>query len=304
MLAGHHPYGRQPAEAGNEPEIALQPLAALDPERRAALRAALAWSRAGRPDMAELMRALRREHVEKPVAPAAPASAETPAAIAARLAAPSAVAAPHVPAPAAAPARPARSRLTLLSAVAAGLALVLGILIGRFDSGKPEPVGAVPPPAVASATDTRAAPQEKAVASATTAAPEPRPPATEDAPAEAPVEEGSTGLVFFDAPKMVVSKRAVVAAVPLRHLNRARRAVSVKWRIVEGSARAGRDYAGATSGTETFVEGHSFRILFVPIIENPGATGDRTFTVELTDVTPGASFGPTQSVEVTILGGP
>jgi hypothetical protein len=192
----------------------------------------------------------------------------------------------------------------LLSAVAAGLALVLGILIGRFDSGTPEPVGAVPPPAVATAIDTPAAPQEKSVAAATAAAPEPRPPATEDAPAEAPVEEGSTGLVFFDAPKMVVSKRAVVAAVPLRHLNRARRAVSVKWRIVEGSARAGRDYAGATSGTETFVEGHSFRILFVPIIENPGATGDRTFTVELTDVTPGASFGPTPSVEVTILGGP
>jgi hypothetical protein len=52
------------------------------------------------------------------------------------------------------------------------------------------------------------------------------------------------------------------------------------------------------------VEGHSFRILYVPIVANPGATRDRTFTVELTGVTPGASFGPTPSIEVTILGGP
>jgi hypothetical protein len=94
-----------------------------------------------------------------------------------------------------------------------------------------------------------------------------------------------------------------VAAVPLRHLNHARRAVSVNWRTIDGTARSGRDYGGPTSGVEPFVEGNSFRILYVPIVPNPAATRDRTFTVELTAVSAGADLGPTSRVEVTILGG-
>ena len=87
---------------------------------------------------------------------------------------------------------------------------------------------------------------------------------------------------------MVVSNRAVVAAIPLRHLNHARRAVNVSWRILDGSARAGRDYAGPASGVEPFIEGNSFRILYVPILPNAGATPDRSFTVELTGASDGA----------------
>jgi hypothetical protein len=108
--------------------------------------------------------------------------------------------------------------------------------------------------------------------------------------------------VFFDGPTMRVSNRAVVAAIPLRHLNRERRAVSVNWRVVDGTARAGRDYAGPPSGTEPFIEGNSFRILYVPILPRSGATADRTFSVELTAASAGASLGPTSRVEVTILG--
>jgi hypothetical protein len=307
MLAGYHPYGRRPANASRESEIALQPLAALDPERRAALRSALAWSRSGRPSMAELVRALRRDHIETPIAPPAPVIAVTPAAIAARLAAESPAAVPVLAVAAAVPAVPAgptKLRVTLLSAVAAGLALVLGILIGRFDSGTPQPVAPASPPAASIAAVAAPTVQEGNVALAAAVAAAPVATVTEDAAPEAAGAEGTSGLVFFDAPKMIVSKRAVVAALPLRHLNHARRAVRVNWRIVDGTALAGRDYAGPSSGIETFVEGHSFRILYVPIVANPGATRDRTFTVELTDVTPGASFGPTPSVEVTILGGP
>jgi hypothetical protein len=191
----------------------------------------------------------------------------------------------------------------MLSAVAAALALVLGILIGRFDSGTPQVAERAPPPAGTIAAATPPGASEETIAAPATTPPEPAGTATVEAPPTA-ATEGTSGLVFFDAPKMIVSKRAVVAALPLRHLNHARRAVSVNWRIVDGTARAGRDYAGPESGVETFMEGHSFRILYVPILPNPGATGDRTFTVELSGVTSGASFGPTPSVEVTILGGP
>ena len=69
---------------------------------------------------------------------------------------------------------------------------------------------------------------------------------------------------------MVVSKRAVVAAIPMRHLSRVKRAVNVNWRLIEGTARPGRDYGGPESGVESFVEGNSFRILYVPILANPG----------------------------------
>ena len=101
---------------------------------------------------------------------------------------------------------------------------------------------------------------------------------------------------------MIVSNRAVVAAIPLRHLNRARRAVNVSWRILDGSARAGSDYAGPASGVEPFIEGNSFRILYVPILPNARATPDRSFTVELTGVSGGADLGPTPRIEITILG--
>jgi hypothetical protein len=194
--------------------------------------------------------------------------------------------------------------VTLLSAIAAALALVLGILIGRIDSGTPQAVAPASPPATSMAAVTAPVVQEEIAAAAAADAAAPVATVTEDAAPEAGAAEGTSGLVFFDAPKLIVSKRAVVAALPLRHLNHTRRAVRVNWRIVDGTAVAGRDYAGPSSGTETFVEGHSFRILYVPIVANPGATRDRTFTVELTGVTPGASFGPTPSIEVTILGGP
>ncbi len=90
----------------------------------------------------------------------------------------------------------------------------------------------------------------------------------------APVQAGvPPGLVSFDSSRMVVSKRAVVAAIPLRHLNRARLGVEVSWRVIGGTAREGLDYGGPTTGVETFVEGNTFRILYVPIVANSRDVG-------------------------------
>ena len=75
------------------------------------------------------------------------------------------------------------------------------------------------------------------------------------------------------------------------------------FRILEGGARLDRDFGGPVSGAESFVEGNSFRILYVPILQDPGATQDRRFTVEMTGVSAGTELGPTPRVEVTILGG-
>ena len=300
MVAGRHPYGRRGADLARDAAVVPERLAKLGAARASAVAAALSLARAGRPDMAEFVRALR--------AGDEPPAARVPAAVAAAIAAaanradsppPAPVAAPPTVAPAATPAA-RRPGLTLLAAVAAGLALVLGILIGRFDAGDesspkvaqaraaavPEPAKA--PPAAVPQANVAMAPPLQAGAS--------------QAPAETAVAGSPPGLVFFDAPRMIVSNRAMVAAIPLRHLNRGRRAVSVNWRAIDGTARSGRDYGGPASGAETFVEGHSFRILYVPIVPNAGAAPDRSFSVELTGVSEGAEIGPTPRVEVTILG--
>jgi tRNA A-37 threonylcarbamoyl transferase component Bud32 len=299
-LAGARPYGSR-AAGGAEPRP-VEPLrpASLEPARWEALAGALSMERASRPDMQAFVRALRGlpEPAALPDAPAVrPEPAAAPVAWKAAEAPP---AHPTAVLPAVA-ARPLewRGRIPLLAAVAALLALVLGILIGRLREGPPPLATArIEAPLPAQIPETAA----PAAAVVHAPAPAPDPAATGAGDAQA-TPTGPPGLVFFDAPRMVVSRHAVVAAIPMRHLSRVRRPVTLHWQIVEGSARAGRDFDGPSSGTETLVEGNSFRILYVPILLDPRADRDRSFTVEMTDVSAGTELGPTSRVEVTILGG-
>jgi Calx-beta domain len=246
--------------------------------------------------MSNFLRALQPEAVVPPLAPAIDV---VPAAIAALATVPAA--APPVATAARSKKRP---NLTLLSAIAAGLALVLGILVGRIDSGVETPATRPGPVNSATALQAQAPPSQPDDAVAKASADDAPATAPEPAPVAdiQPVVDGAAGLVFFDGPTMQVSQRAVVAAIPLRHLNRERRAVSVSWRVLDGTARAGQDYGGPSSGTAPFIEGNSFRILYVPILQRAGETGNRTFSVELTAASEGVSLGPPSRVEVTILG--
>lgn len=288
MLTGTRPYGRSGADRGGQPAR----IASLDDDRWAAIEFALSLGRDDRPDMAEFVRALRggeRRSERLVVAPIVAPIAE-PASLVA-------LPTPAVPQPA-----PRSGKLPLIALFAAGIALVLGILIGR--AREPQPVAVAPPAQVARpqvvtepesavpavGADQREEPPRREV--------EPPRPATEAAPMTGPPR-----IVFFDTPRMIVSKHAVVAAIPIRNLGKVRRAVTVNWRIIEGTARVDRDFGGPLTGTESFVEGNSFRILYIPILQEPGATRDRRFTVEMTSVSAGTEFGPTSSVEVTILGG-
>jgi serine/threonine protein kinase len=294
MLAGSHPYGRRGADNALRAGVIPAPITSLDFARQEVLAAALELSRAARPSMEELIRAMRGETLTK--ATPGPEASAAPPVVTQPLVTPQVAASAIV-----AVQRPAsqHSRLTWLSATAAALALVLGILIGRFNS-EPTPVVA------------QSASLPVVHAPATSAAPESRTPVTLPPRAAtkaqtqsevAPVRAGfPPGLVSFDTPTMIVSNRAVVAAIPLRHLNRAKLGVDVMWRVIDGSARAGRDYGGPLTGVETFVEGNTFRILYVPIVTNVRATGDRTFTVELTGSSAGATVGSMRRIEVTILG--
>jgi hypothetical protein len=276
MLAGALPRDGQGGVAATRPP-------ALDAVRWQALASALDPVRARRPAIDALLRALCGGCDSPPAAP------------------PAIVTAPAVPVPPLiAPAPPRRSRFVAGAAIAAGLALVLGIQIGRLDT----PAG---PPAAAQASPTGIAGPAQAARAAADTVPKAMPAAEEpQAPVVAAVASarGPAGLVTFDTPNMVVSKRAVVAAIPLRHLTHVPRAVEVRWRLVDGTARAGRDYSGPPTGVESFVEGNSFRILYVPIVPDSGAavSPDRTFLVELTGASAGTEIGGAPRVEVTIAG--
>ena len=299
MVAGRHPYGRRGADHARDAAVVPERLASLGPERASAVASALSLARTGRPTMAELVRILRAD--KAPAATPVVAPVAEPVVVPARILAPAPAGTPNSAAP-----FTNRSRSTLLMGIAAGAALVLGILIGRLDAG-PESESATTPelgqrPELESRAPTQAllpspatqAPAANAKSSSTAA----------EVPEQLPVASGPSGLVFFDEPRMVVSNQAVVAAIPLRHLNRARRPVNVHWRTIDGSAVSGRDYAGPSSGVEPFIEGNSFRILYVPILPSAGPTPERSFAVELTGVSDGVELAPTARIEVTILGSP
>jgi serine/threonine protein kinase len=289
MVLGRHPHGRHGVEPGDPAAAMPEHLASLGPGRAAAVSAAMSLARAGRPSMAEFVRSLRMGGV-----PSAPPPVEAAAV----------VAPPAAVAPSATPVA-GRSRHMMLGVLAAAVALVVGIAIGRIDvPGLVEPMAArAPQPAPAPRPEAapEAALPPSVAASSPAATPQTRTVRGEEPLARRP-PAGPPGLVFFDAPRMVVSRRAVVAPIPLRHLSHGRRAVSVGWRTIDGSARSGRDFVGPQSGVESFVEGNSFRILYVPIVPSAIATRDRTFTVELTGASAGAELGPTSRVEITILG--
>jgi hypothetical protein len=76
--------------------------------------------------------------------------------------------------------------------------------------------------------------------------------------------------------------------------------VVVTFRTVDGSARAGVDYA-ARNGSVTFGPGQTTQTVTVPILANELVDGDRTFTVELLAISPdGGSLGDPSTASVTI----
>ena len=290
MLSGLHPYRRLSRDVAARTAAAPAPIASLDTGRARALSSALDLRRAARPTMPEFLAALRGDR-RAVVVTVTPAAAPPPVA--------TQILADLVPA-----ALP-RSRVLLWSVVAAALAISLGVgvMIGRGEPEAPPPTRpAVTLPNEAAAPVMRAADKILPSASTEEAAVSTGPASGVSKPRAKPAKAAQAGLVSFDSPMMIVSKRAVVAAIPLRHFSRVRRRVQVTWRVVDGTARAGRDYGGPATGVENFVEGNNFRILYVPILQGARAALDRSFAVELTGASPGTELGPTQRVEVTILG--
>lgn len=284
MLAGKHPYGRQGADEAQVAGLEVERLPDISARQWSALASGLAWRREDRPSIRELLRDLNDDVPEL-----ATALAVTPP-----------------------PVQVVRSELLRqptrrwVGPAGIGLAIVLGILLGRFafdTQGDSAPVGAASAASTPSNARPTSAPGFTPVEDAAELA-RLAPPLSQVAQVLVPAPEvqhlPAPGLIAFDSATMVVSSRAVVAPVPLRHSGTARRSVTVAWRVLDGTAIAGRDYGGAQSGVAHFAEGHTYRMIYVPIVGNRRDAGDRTFTVELTDVSPGVRLGMTSRIVVQI----
>lgn len=278
MLTGRHPYGRLGADQAMKQKLAVERVSGLTAKQWAALTAGLAWTREARPaHVRDLLRSLAVD----PVSVTPITKHRQPARISV-----------------ATPRWAERMRGQAVGMVALiGMVIVLAI-VEAGDGPEPAALAAADRPAdtgTAEASDVA----EMAEAGESGADAALVPPAIEVRRAAAPAPPARH--VSFKTEKMVVSRGAVSAAIPIQ-LDPGARRVKVQWRTDDGSAVSGRDYGGPGSGIATFQERQTDRILYVPIVNDYSVTGDRSFTVELTGAPAGAQLGSPRRIEVTIQG--
>jgi hypothetical protein len=194
----------------------------------------------------------------------------------------------------------------VLAAVMAGLLLFRGDPVSRpaatdwqgapmdaapqraLDAGREGPGGFDVPDEAASATLEHDARQEGA-------GPVPAS-AGEIAPASGPVRQ----RIGFTGGPVLVSRTAPAAAIPLRRTDGSSGRAVVTWRIDEGSARAGRDFAGPLSGAVVLADGQRAGTVFIPLVASQGTLEDRSFGVIIDSVRGAASKGDSVRVDVTL----
>lgn len=259
VLAGTHPFGRASAVEARDRDLRPPSVEGLDDGAAAALERGLAFEREGRPASAgELLDAVFAAGGAPPLTGARP---EAP------------------------PWRRWRGpvvlgTLALLAAVMVwtawptrlGQPVVTtardGATAGEVRSAGPAREGAGPTPAGSPA-------EAEALEGAG-----PLPAAARPARPRPPVDQD----VAFTGARLVVSRKAVSAAIPVRRSGEPAGRLEVAWRIVEGSARAGLDFSGPTSGVVVLAEGQRVSTLFVPLAAATRSAGEATFTVILEQV--------------------
>jgi hypothetical protein len=295
-LTGGHPFEHLSALEAQRRGLRPSDATGLDPRLAAALRQGLAWDRSLRPATIREFLGLMRQPDGVSAQPAAGTGAQLAAGTAAQPAA----------GPAAQPQPDGRHRLALAWLAAPAL-LVVGLLAGGLLAVlKPSPPAAPPPEARPPVAAQQPAPLAAAevgggletdAGSAVAAA---EPPAVDIAEA---VPRGTVDVTpvqrfAFETDAVTVSHAASAAALRVWREGPPTGRALVSWRLIEGTALAGRDFSGPTSGTLSFADGQTMSTLFVPLVT--GAAGDTTFTVELTKLPQRAGDSAVSRVNVSI----
>lgn len=115
-------------------------------------------------------------------------------------------------------------------------------------------------------------------------------------PAALPKQE-----VSFGSNAIIVSSRASAAVLTLKRSNGREGRLRVNWKINAGTAVAGRDFSGPTSGSVVFADWQIVKALYIPLVAPAGNGAElKKFTVEITDVSNGARIAPTDTVTVNV----
>jgi len=121
-------------------------------------------------------------------------------------------------------------------------------------------------------------------------------------PAPTPViAAAGPGRLGFAADTITVGESARVA--PLRVVRRggAEGTVSFRWRTIDGSAVADRDYAALGTVRESLGPGETSKTLLIPIVSDSIAESTELFDVVIEDPTAGATLGPITRITVIIV---
>jgi serine/threonine protein kinase len=289
LLTGSRPFGQRNATEAQLRGMQPADVEGLDERTARALAAGLAWNREDRPAtvlrwMAMLEGATERVGAAISIVPAASrvvrqATSQRPA-----------------------PRRPRVSTSIrfgwLVVAITATLvATVFALKPGRAPSSVtragPAPLQQRPP---ATAADLVAQDAAEAPALAPAISLAATPPSAGHA-----AKPGETGPSFSFAHELLtVSRSAPSASVPLRRDGPTATSAQVSWRIVEGTARAGRDFAGPASGSLGFASGQSQRTLVIPLLHGADANGGVTFSIEIGGVDGQVMTGKVPQVSVHI----
>ena len=288
LLAGTHPFERLDAREAWAREMHPAATPGLDPSLRLALESGLVFDRERRPaDMEAFLRLLD------------PAEAVAAAPVAVTVGS------------AVATGRRAGPPAMWVAAIAGLAAVVVAFLMFR---GEPPdapvvPATALDPPGNTSPSTAEAGQHaaEEALTSAgsrtnalptSTPAPDATPAPQAASPAATPGPPAQR--IEFASGPVLVSRSAPAAAISLRRNAGSSGRTVVRWRIDEGSARSGRDFAGPLSGTLVLADGQEAGTVFVPLAAAPGATEDRGFSVTIESVLGPAIKGERTRVDVTL----
>jgi serine/threonine protein kinase len=121
-------------------------------------------------------------------------------------------------------------------------------------------------------------------------------------PAPTPIiTAAGPGRLGFASDTITVSESARVA--PLRVVRRggAEGTVSFRWRTIDGSAIADRDYAALGTVFESIGPGETSKTLLIPIVSDSIAESTELFDVVIEDPTAGATLGAVTRITVIIV---
>ena len=289
LLSGEHPFGRSTAREAREQGHRPRRIRGLSRREWRALLQGLAWTRKDRQrSLGDLLDGLGLTATTQRAQPR-----------------------PAIERPAA---DPGNSRWWLVTAGLAILAVGVYVAWDRLENARPTQRAEPPPAAASTATDSTPAaavpadpvPADPLLADSLTTSEDLVLPGIAEAialiPAPSPiVVAAGPGRLGFAADTITVSESARVA--PLRVVRRggAEGTVSFRWRTIDDSAVADRDYAALGTVWESIGPGETSKTLLVPIVSDATAESTELFDVVIEDPTAGATLGAITRITVIIV---